>query len=703
MKNKLLAAALIALLLSAGPSSSSERHESLGLINSSNLAVMFEKYLGYLYDSHGCLHFTPSDIYLLTETVPRKIPLDIRDYSGAKPEYDLAKVPFFNQSVMSQDDVLRYREKFRSGNTVIIAYPSWNRLLITVDGAPVVQTRMLAGPQNSLRRPIYIEKNGPIIWDPMTAGPTDAGMYSILAPVRDYISANYRNNTLIPFGGEIKREGSRWYYKRGGKKHLVPPNVAQDLALPQSQRTYNYFNIQKDTSGKITSLRWGSHDFGRYVLLWTKDGKRFYPEMGYAEGELYFEQSLLIEDLAGILSMPGQDDLDALVSKNDHFAFYREIHEYIESKGKTMSPRIDPTNAAYYKLYKGLALTPSERAYLDPRIVEAYRRVKEKDLPAIWLAREQTLGLYNYLKMNSLVFEKYGNFYGLIKKDWEFWGRLRTAFRSDFKKLGVISQANQKDIIENILNKRLEFNVLGGQDIDYLGSASISSFFGEEESSSFARREKEAAVGLLRSTAASTRETLTLLSKDALNNYNFGVLLNEMLGNLYKSHGCMHVSPRDAYLLYSLLPVNSKITVKSYSDSYDPDKLSAIPFLAGLADVEEDLARIKERIQRPSDIEVAVYPATGDWIISLNKEPFARSRVLGGGKDRLRRVEYRAANTYPIFSKNIAYPTSTGTFYVFRKVENYVSNIYRDTTIVPMGSRIRKISGRWTYEDEKAL
>jgi hypothetical protein len=700
MKNRILAAALIIVAAFSSPSYSAKRFESIELLNSSNLAVMFEKYIGYLYDSHGCLHFTPSDIYLLTETVPKKIPVDIRDYSGAKPEYDLAKVPFFNMSVSSHDDILKYRKLFRENETRIIAYPSWNRLLITVSGNPVVQTRMLAGPQNNLRRPMYIEKGGPIIWDPMRAGPTDTGAYSILAPVKDYISANYRNNTLIPFGGEIKREGSHWYYTRSGKRHRIPPNVAQDLALPETQRSYNYFNIVRDGRGKISSLRWGSHDFGRYVLLWTKDGKRFYPEMGYAEGELYFEQSLLIEDLAHILSMPGPDDFDTLVSKNEHFGFYREIHEYLSSKGKTMSPRIDPTNAAYYKLYNGLALTPVERAHLDPRIVEAYRSVRNKDLPSIWIAREQTLGLYNYLKMNSLVFEKYANFYGLINKDWEFWSNARRAFREDFRRVNILSSGNQKDIIENLINKRLEFYVLGEKDIDYMGSASIASFF-EEEESSFAKREKDAAVTMLRDSGPSGSDNLTLLSTDALNKYNFGVLLDEMLGNLYKSHGCMHVSPRDAYIMYSLLPVNSKITVKPYSDSYDAIALSKIPHLAGLTDTEGDLLEIKKSIKSPRDIEVEVYPATGDWIIFMNKAPFAKLRVLGGGKDRLRRVEYRSSDGKPIFSDNIAYPTSSGTFYVFKKVESYVSKIYRDTTIIPMGSLIRKMNGKWTFEDEK--
>jgi len=688
-------------LLSALPSYSSVSYKSLDIINSYDMAVVFEQYLGYLYESHGCLHFTPSDIYLLTETIPKGATLDIRDYSGKAPEFDLAKVPFFNACVMSQDDAGKFRDYFAGNRTKLIVYPSWNRLLITVNGKPFVQIRTLAGPQNNIRMPVYIEKGGPIIWDPIVAGSTDTGIYTIFASVKDYISSTYRENTLIPYGAEISKEGNFWYYNRAGKRYRVPKNVAWDLGLPEAKRNYNYFNIEKDRQGNTTSLKWGSHDFGKCVLLWTNDGKRFLPEMGYAEGELYFEQSMLVEDLAQILSVPGTDDLDTLARKNGNFSFYRELYEFIESKGKIVSPKISPTSTAYYKLYNNMALTTVERAQLDPRIIEAYRRVKENDLPLIWISKEQTLGLYNYLKMNSLVFEKYADFYGSIKKDWEFWKNLRIAFREDFKKLNILSSANQKDIIENMINKRLEFNILTEGDLNYYQTTSISSFFEQKDESTFANREREAAVSILRDAGLSTAENFALLSTDALNNYNFGLFLNDMLGNLYKSHGCLHVSPRDAYLLYSILPIGTKVTVNTYSASYEPEALAKLPYLAGLADIEEDVKKIKDKIQDPRNIEVKVYPATGDWIILLKKEPFARLRVLGGSKSRMKRVEYRDENNYPIFADEIAYPTTPGTFYVFKKAENYISRIYKDTTTVPMGSRISKTGGKWTFEYEK--
>ena len=60
---KLSISIAVLLLFGASIFASEVNYSSISILNSSNLAVMFEKYLGYLYDSHGCLHFTPSDIY----------------------------------------------------------------------------------------------------------------------------------------------------------------------------------------------------------------------------------------------------------------------------------------------------------------------------------------------------------------------------------------------------------------------------------------------------------------------------------------------------------------------------------------------------------------------------------------------------------------------------------------------------------------
>lgn len=699
MKRSVLAI-LVLLAFVGNGYAEDQNYSSLNKLNSDNLAIRFEKYLGYLYESQGCLHFTPSDIYLLTQIIPKGTPLDIRPYSDNAADVGTDNIRFLNELVNSKEDIDKIKQALKSTETKLIVYPSREKLVIKIGGAPFAQVRLLAGVQNNLRLPIYIEKGGPIIWDPMVSGPTDPGDYKILASVRNYKSNNYRQNTIIPFGAIIKLENGVWIFDNGDKWLPAPKNVVNDLLLPNNEKNYNYYDILTDNSGKTVSLRWGSNDFGKYVLLWTTDGRNYYPEMGYAEGELLYEQSLFVEDLAKILTYQGSDDFEELAAKNENFVFYKAMNEFIESGGTARSPLIDEANAAYFKLFNGMPLSSQDYSYMDNRVIDAYKKIKNGELPFLWISREETRGLYQFLKLNSMVFKKFAGFYKNTKDEWEFWKGIRQSIRDDFKRLNILSIKNQKDITEYLINARLEFRYLSPNVLDRYQKTSISSFFDQKrDDSMFAKREKEAITEILGATGASSTENITLYSVDALNNYNFGILLNDMLGNLYKSHGCLHVSPRDSYLLYSILPINTRIKINGYDAKPPQDILDKTPFLASLVDFDDDIRKIKEKFRSAKDINIEVYPLSGNWIIFLKGEAFARLSVLGGPRRKMMPVTHRNIDGSPAFSQDAAYPTTPGTFFVLRKDENYVSNLYRDTTIVPMGGLLEKEAGKWVFED----
>ncbi|OGC04732.1 hypothetical protein A2276_02005 [candidate division WOR-1 bacterium RIFOXYA12_FULL_43_27] len=56
---------------------------------------------------------------------------------------------------------------------------------------------------------------------------------------------------------------------------------------------------------------------------------------------------------------------------------------------------------------------------------------------------------------------------------------------------------------------------------------------------------------------------------DAFNDYNFCELSNKILGDLYKSHGCLHVSPVNVRILNEILPIGSVVEIKPYTADYD--------------------------------------------------------------------------------------------------------------------------------------
>ena len=69
---------LLVLIVLVGFSAMASEYESLDTLNSTNWAGYFDDILGYLYDSHGCLHFSQTDIYLLYKTIPPGIPLTVK-------------------------------------------------------------------------------------------------------------------------------------------------------------------------------------------------------------------------------------------------------------------------------------------------------------------------------------------------------------------------------------------------------------------------------------------------------------------------------------------------------------------------------------------------------------------------------------------------------------------------------------------------
>lgn len=197
---------------------------------------------------------------------------------------------------------------------------------------------------------------------------------------------------------------------------------------------------------------------------------------------------------------------------------------------------------------------------------------------------------------------------------------------------------------------------------------------------------------------------VTLESVPALNAYNFSELSNKLLGNLYKSHGCLHISPRNAYLMYELLPIGSKLTIYPYEKKVDQALFDHLPFLADLIDFEADIKKLKQATVNnkkiASQIEFAVYPQSGAWIGYVNKKPVVKLMVEAGPKYKLYIMQERNAHGSPVFQPNMAYPTKSGTYYIFKKVVNYYSNFYRDLTIVPQGAPIKRSGDAWTYLNE---
>ena len=435
-------------------------YESVSLLNSTNLAQYFGDHLGFLYDSHGCLHFTPPDIYLLVRTIPKGIPLIIKSYSEKTLPAGFAAAPVFNQVVSSESDVRRFAQIFRDYPAQLVVYPSLGKLFILLNDQPYLQVQTLAGPPQDYRQAFSLLKNGPIVWDPFVTSPTDAGNYIVLRTISHYISNNYYWTTIVPFGGWMQKHNGKWIYQDEKKWFQLPAFIAADLALPYGQGKFNYYDVNLDAKGAISAARWGSNDFGKHALLWTSDGRNPYPELGYAEGELVFEQVTLVKDLAYLLTVPGPDQLDDCIGKNDNLVLYRDSYNFVVSSGEVIGKTLDPSACSYYKLFNGIKLNSKDKKNIDQRLIKAYNTVKGGIFPGLLAnkdQRERALGLYYFLRDYDATFRKQAGWYQMLKDEWNLWSNLRQLLRKDFNNSGINSLSDRQLTAEQWLSDRLEF------------------------------------------------------------------------------------------------------------------------------------------------------------------------------------------------------------------------------------------------------
>jgi hypothetical protein len=444
------------LLFGAYAPVSADTYESLSIINAKNWAAYIGDHLGYLYDSHGCLHFTPSDIYLLTQTVPKGIPLKIFAYGQKTLPAGYSAAPYFHDLANFSSDVSSYSVMFEQSQTRLAVYPGLGRLFIVVNDSPFAQVKTRPGPEQ-----FYLQENmitrQTISSDFSINTPTDAGDYTVLRSTSHYVSPTYYDITVIPFGAWIEKQGDKWVFQDGKKWYQLPRVIGTDLNQPYGQQDNNYYDINLNSNGKITAARWGNNDFGKYALLWTKDGESSYPELGYCEGQVLFEQVMLIKQLSELLTAPGSDSLEARLAGNEDFRVYRDVYDFLASSGKVQPASLDPVSCSYVRLFHGWRLSPDDQDNFNREALKAFRDYRADQLPANENQRRRVLGFYVYVRDTAWTFDKWAGWYTMVKDDWLFFSDLRMKLRKDFAKYGINASGKRQLAVEKILNDRLEF------------------------------------------------------------------------------------------------------------------------------------------------------------------------------------------------------------------------------------------------------
>ena len=669
--------------------------DSLTLINSANWARFFNDVMGYQYASRGNLHFYPSDIYLLYRTIAPGTALKVKPYklAAGDPSFQTSRIPYFTDITKSEDDIQKHLGVFKSAYTELVLYPSLNLLFLFSGGGPYAKIAVQCGLVNPYLAPLEVAADQPIKWDSLPSRPTETGSFELYSITSHYLSGTYYKDTVVPFGAWLRKIKGVWCYQENDWWYRLPDYIASDLEKEPGKRQFKYYDVDMS----VPAARWAGNDFGSYVMLWTnKKGYRT-DQIGYAPEELCYEQVILVKDIVQLLTLDGPAELDYFVGKNRNFSFYKSLYDFIGSQGKTPPPGVARQLLDDYRLMKGWEL----QGEIDPRLLKAFKEYTENRLPRDREARQRALGLYNYLQQNAWLIEKQARWYERLKGNWGFLMEVKKKLAEDFIRMGVLSQENRQNILEGWLTERLAFGKAAPpSEAKYLQELAFTTFFRPDEKSSvFTQRESAVMRDTIRKILSGEVTGLELDSVNALNNYNFGRLLNEILGDLYKSHGCLHVSPRNSYFLYNILPVGARMNVHKYSENISSEALSGIPLLSDMVNLSEELEQLKNQIAVTEEVRIEVFPSTGDWILYLKDQPFTRIVVRGGPRAPFYMLQGRDASGKPIFEDHLAYPTTTGKYYIFHKVVDYLSNLYRDTTIIPMGGTIRLIDKGWVFND----
>ncbi|MCU0641337.1 MAG: L,D-transpeptidase [Candidatus Margulisbacteria bacterium] len=664
MNRKLIWLALIAILLCPAAAAEIEL-PSLRAINATNWGKYFNELMVEPDPSRGEVFLLPADAHLLYQVLPKGVPLTVKSYrpTAGDPSFQPENIPLLARQVSTPDDLARCRQILINASAEAVIYPGLKRLFLLVDGVPYAQVAVAAGLEEPFLPP----------GENFLARPAPAGNYRLSEKSDHYLSGTYYDRSVIPFGAWLRPIKGIWSYEKGGYWFRVPAAVADDLQAVPARRRFRYYDANLDNDGRLLAARWGNNEFGRYALFWTARGGLGYPYCAYAPDNAVYDQVMLTKCLVQLLTAPGSDDLGDRLAANTDLRRWQALAGYLAAGGTVLSSAEE----------------------------EGVRLLSENILPRESEARQRALGQYYQAERKTLAYRRRVKWLEKVSREWQFLRQLREQLRADFDRLGIYALQNRENILENWLTERLECRLVSPPTgAKYLLPPTFNAFFRPQTKPSlFDVRERAVMKELIRRAVSGEVGGLALRSVVALNSYNFGRILNDILGDLYKSHGCIHVSPRNSYFLYELIPPGAALVVHPYSAVISAETLAAVPPFADLINHQDDLERLKPEFADPKAVRLDVYPSSGSWLISLKGKPLSTIFVKGGGQKVMRMMQGRDDKGRPIFEKALAYPTSPGRFRILKRTRDYVSKLYYDQTIVPQGGEIVRQGDGWQFTD----
>lgn len=444
-------------------------------LNSYNINKIEQTFLGYQYDSHGCFHFYPRDIYVLYRIIPKGSLFIINNYKKNAP-IKYKRLPLLASKISSTRDIKYYQNLFTNKNFEAKAFPKDDLWVIFHNKKPLFKIKTIGGPKKNYYLSFGADTNKKITFEKSLAHQTTPGTYYFWGGDKDFYTPYYNDTTLLPIGSKISQQYNGSYvYEKKGKTYPLPKSIKEDMKNQCDILNFKYYDIKQNKEGRIKEAKWCSNDFGKYVIYWSRDKKSIRSEIGYATGDLLYEEIIFLQDLANALAKGSiKFNKQEFISSFSDYNNYLSVYDFLYNQNSDINIKNYDVNT-YLKMMYRIKVSYKDWEKISPIVRAAYKKyhfpdtsLKTDELKALKKAGISTnihkiRGIERELNLYKISMDKLLLKFNYLIKEADYYENLSKMFHKHFAKNTTLQK--RQEIIYNLLQKRAIYSTLKQKDL----------------------------------------------------------------------------------------------------------------------------------------------------------------------------------------------------------------------------------------------
>lgn len=440
-------------------------------LNKINFAAISDKILGDLYESHGCIHISPATAKILYAIIPNKSIVNIMKYSDNISE-NINELPWVSELIENTEAL--NSDVFK--NNSITIYPDKIGVLYSNNKA-IGKFDMTNGPKLANYPLVSTKENGELIFDKNHATKTPSGKFTTFQKTKHFYAPAYPETSLLKQGAFVKKINGSWNYKddKSNTWKILPQKMAQDLTGNPPELSLPFYDLERDSKGKVFAAKWGGHPFGNVSFLLMNERGIVTSILMHTNGELVLEEKEIAHYMAEIITISPEIKWNEYVSSNTSLLQKKYIADFID----------DPFNPDFkinsstvmYKLANNLKISENEKEkieeyyYPSQRFYNHYHKgqqfsltAKEKQIlnkykiapmPKI---ENSLIAIHTDIKMLDVAMKKTYKWYKGFENFFNKSKHVRTLLNKYFEENNIIFEKEKNKIAYNLINSRINYN-----------------------------------------------------------------------------------------------------------------------------------------------------------------------------------------------------------------------------------------------------